>query len=44
MGPSQKILHPSWCPKLVTGLVPIRPQKANGSFCNSNNDTSSTRL
>jgi len=22
MGPSQKILRPSWCSKLVTGLVP----------------------
>jgi len=24
VGPSQKTLRPSWCPKLVTGLVVIR--------------------
>jgi len=33
LGPSQKGLHPSWCPKLVTGLVATSVEQI-GDFWN----------
>jgi len=39
VGPSQKTLRSSLCSKLVTGLVPIHPQKAIFHPAIPNNDT-----